>query len=142
MCLHLYSTVCPVVCDHLRIDVTYIYEAPSPRARACNRESRGPSTLTSPSELAAARFCPDELPSWSALRTFTRTWYLLLNLLLLINFPRSNASRVSLSLAHSPVPPGARREGGGRERDADGVRERARGMWPSVFSSHVSSPRP
>lgn len=26
MCLHLYSTVCPVVCDHLRIDVTY-YEA-------------------------------------------------------------------------------------------------------------------
>jgi len=24
MCLHLYSTVCPVVCDHLRIDVTYL----------------------------------------------------------------------------------------------------------------------
>jgi hypothetical protein len=118
MCLHLYSTVCPVVCDHLRIDVTYIYEAPSPRARACNRESRGPSTLTSPSELAAARFCPDELPSWSALRTFTRTWYLLL----LIKIPRSNASRSdhfpSAEAATVPVP--------GRERPGRGAGARTR----------------
>lgn len=46
MCLHLYSTVCPVVCDHLRIDVTYIYEAPSPRgARAIARALNPDVTL-------------------------------------------------------------------------------------------------
>ena len=125
MCLHLYSTVCPVVCDHLRIDV-------SPRARAI----AGPR-LKDPDVTLGACGCP-VLPGRAA--ELVRIAHVYENLVPAFANKISSKQRLALSLS-LPGPAGAR-GGGRRERDADGVRERARGMWPSVFSSHVSSPRP
>ena len=120
MCLHLYSTVCPVVCDHLRIDVTVLSNYRSSTAQA-----RGPRNgpALNPDVTLGARGCP-VLPGRAA--ELVRIAHVYENLVPACANKNSSKQRAR-ALAHAPV-----------RRPGDGGRSAHAAVWPSVFSSQLT----